>query len=155
MFYNMYITSNLSLSELFENILKALPKGEVSENEASTLCVVNDGFSFWVESDPIPIGFANEDYNANFDCNFYIDVFLDYPAWKDDFLNFINELLLKFKGNFLLLFNGDVPVVFRRETKVYINEKIIGKNFNFDYDEKLVNYIIFYEDFHGKIKKLS
>ena len=128
-FYTMYLNSGLPLGELFQVVQDVLPQGEITENDGKTLCIANDGFYFSVESDSLSLKFASEDYNAKFDCNFYIQVFMDTPTWRSDLFGFVQHLLKIFNGALLFLINGDVPVIFRRSVKMYVNEDIVEKVF--------------------------
>ncbi len=128
MSYKLYLGTKFSWDELKnvvinvfnENVIRGM---QIYKN-ADKFSIGCDWFTLYISDSSEGIGFASEDYALDLKYQFWFDLLSSVEGSTEMMLNVIGRILEQISGDAILMWNGELPIMERRNGIITVDDKM-------------------------------
>ena len=135
LYTSIFITLGRHNIDKIDEIFKFIEENiscEIMIDSLGNKSYINDNFTLCLNNSELALRFKNEDYNQNFNYDLVFEV-LSNSNWAAELFQFAGLLLRYNDGACLIESNGDIPVLYRENTDIYVDDsKLHGIGLPFD-----------------------
>ena len=135
-----YIIENVLEKKIIRNYSNI---EEIYENNRNSQVfdIIFDAFSFSLHYGGQGLKFMSEDYNMELNYSIVFEPYSDVPDWEEQMMILLGQIMKDFQMNCILLNNGSIPVMVRKNGRITIDESKTSRLRKLPYDLLKLDYL--------------